>query len=634
MTIRHPTTTRKDTRMRPSTTATNRREARRQSRRTIGTIAVAIALAGAACGDDSGGTTSTASPTSAGGSATTAGAATTGAATTATGSSAATTAASGATSEAPATSAGTTTEAPASSAAEGPAPDPQGVVKVGMAKGDIDSIDPNRWYAAITWGLANGLCTTLLRYDDKPGNDGVTIVPGLAEMPTVSADGTEYTFKLRPAKFANGDPVTPADIKYTFERMATPDVSTGSDGYLNIVGKDEYTSGAAPDIAGITTTADSVVFKLTEPDGSFPYKIALPTTCPVKQGAPKTPDADGTLMSQYATGPYVIDSYTPEESMKWVRNPNYDPALGDRGKAAEIDFEIGVDPAQAALKIKAGDMDLYTGNFPAADVATLSRDESVKDQVHSAARPALLTVFLNNTVAPFDNVKVRQAVNFAVNRNQIQRVWGGPSVGTPTDQILPPSVPEWRDYDAYPNEPDLEKAKALMTESGITLPVKTIIHTRNDVAGFVEACEVIQANLKEIGIDVEIVGTIGSEDQAADADPEQKTPSGIVTFSMDFPDGQAFLNLLLDPAKPEFGGSYARFNDQSFIPLYEEVAAKTGTERAQAYIDLDEKVMRDAAPWAPLLVPSRFDFVSSRLTGYVYSQAMDNVNYNTVGVTA
>lgn len=194
-------------------------------------------------------------------------------------------------------------------------------------------------------------------------------------------------------------------------------------------------------------------------------------------------------------------------------------------------------------------------------------------------------------------------------------------------------MPEYRDYEAYPNEPDLDKAKALMEESGLTLPVKTIIHTRNDVAGFVEACEVIQANLKEIGIDVEIVGTIGSVDQQADSDETQKTPMGIVTFSMDFPDGQAFLNLLLDPGKPEFGGSYARFNDTSFIPDYEAVAALSGAERSQAYLDLDEKVMTEAAPWAPLLVPARFDFVSSRLTGYTYSQSMDNVNYNTVGVT-
>jgi ABC-type transport system substrate-binding protein len=532
------------------------------------------------------------------------------------------------------TAAGGTAPAPSGTSAGGGAP--SGEVKAGMAKGDLDTLDPNRWYFAATWGLANGLCTTLVRYDDKAGQDGVKIVPGLADMPEVSSDGLTYTFKLRSAKFANGDPITPADVKYTFERLMAPDVDTGTGGYFGgVVGVDDYTSGKATEISGITTTADSVVFKLSVPDGSFLNKVALPTTCPVGQGAPKKPDQAVSLLQKYASGPYTVDSYTPEQSMVWVRNPNYDAsALGDRGKAAKISFEIGVDPSQAALKIKAGDIDVYTGNFPTADITTLSNDASLKSQTFKADRPAILTLFLNNTVAPFDNVKVRQAVNYAVNRTQIQRVWGGPQVGTPTDQILPPSVPQWSDYDAYPFQPDLEKAKQLITESGIKTPVTTQLRTRNDVAGFMEVSQVVQANLKAIGINVEIQGAPGSVDGAYDADAKNKAPMGLVTFSMDFPDGQAFINLLLDPAKPDFGGSYARFNDKSFIPYYDKVAGLTGEERDKAYIALDEKIMTEAAPWAPLLVPSRFDFVSSRLTGYTYSQAMDAVNYNTIGVSS
>lgn len=534
-----------------------------------------------------------------------------------------TTAASGAT-----TAAGGATTAPATSAT------PTGEIKVGMAKGDIDTLDPNRWYFAATWGLANALCTTLVRYDDKPGADGVKIVPGLADLPTVSSDGLTYTFKLKAAKFANGDPITPADIKYTFERLMFPDVDTGTSGYFGIEGVDAYTSGKATEVSGITTTADSVIFKLTAPDGSFLYKVALPTTCPVGKDAPKKPDEAADLLEKYSSGPYKVDSYTPQQSMEWSRNPNYDPAvLGDRGKAAKISFEIGVDPAQAALKIKAGDIDVYTGNFPTADITQLANDASLKAQVFTAARPATLTLFLNNTVAPFDNPKVRQAVNFAVNRTQIQRVWGGPSVGDPTDQILPPSVPDFSDYNAYPNQPDLDKAKQLMADSGLKLPVSTQMRTRNDVAGFMEVSQVVQANLKEIGINVEIQGAPGSVDGGYDADPKNKAPMGLVTFSMDFPDGQAFINLLLDPGKPDFGGSYARFNDTSLIPEYQRIAALQGDERAKAYIALDQTIMTKDAPWAPLLVPTRFDFVSARVTGYTYSQAMDAVNYNAIGVS-
>ena len=533
------------------------------------------------------------------------------------------------------TSGGSAADAPAAALPEGAAPRPTGEVKVGMAKGDIDTLDPNRWYFAATWGLANGLCSTLVRYDDKAGADGVKIVPGLAEMPTISADGLQYDFKLKDSKFANGQQITPDDIKYTFERLMAKDVDTGTGGYFfALAGQDDYTSGKATEISGITTTADTVTFKLTMPDGSFLNKIALPTTCPVGKDAALKPDEGVDILKEYASGPYTVDSYTPEQSMTWVRNPGYNAAaLGDRGKAEKISFEIGVDPSQAAPKIKAGDIDVYTGNFPTADITQLANDASLKDRVFTAARPAILTLFLNNTVAPFDNPKVRQAVNYAVNRGQIQRVWGGPSVGEPTDQILPPSVPDYRDYNAYPDAPDLAKAKELMQQSGVTTPVTTQLRTRNDVAGFMEVSEVVQANLKELGINVEIQGAPGSVDGAYDADPKNKAPMGLVTFSMDFPDGQAFMNLLLDPAKPDFGGSYARFNDQSFIPDYDKVSALSGDERAKAYLDLDEKVMTEAAPWAPLLVPSRFDFVSDRLNGYTYSQAMDAVNYNTLGVS-
>ena len=251
-------------------------------------------------------------------------------------------------------------------------------------------------------------------------------------------------------------------------------------------------------------------------------------------------------------------------------------------RRAKIDFTIGVDPSQAALKIKAGDIDAYTGNFPTADITQLSNDASLKDRIFTAARPAILTLFLNNTVAPFDNAKVRQAVNYAVNRTQIQRVWGGPSVGTPTDQILPPSVPDYRDYDAYPNEPDLDKAKQLMAgvrrhDAGDDAAAHP--QRRRRLHGGVRRWS--RPTSRRSASTCEIAGRAGQRRRRLRRRPENKAPMGLVTFSMDFPDGQAFINLLLDPAKPDFGGSYARFNDKSFIPEYEQGRGADGRRTGQ-----------------------------------------------------
>src|ERR1700691_5054216 len=98
-----------------------------------------------------------------------------------------------------------------------------GTLTGAMSSGAIDSMDPNRWYYAVTWGLANAMCTTLVRYADQPGTAGTALVPGTASMPAVSSNGLTYTFTLRPgAKFSDGQAITPQDIKYTFMRVMAP----------------------------------------------------------------------------------------------------------------------------------------------------------------------------------------------------------------------------------------------------------------------------------------------------------------------------------------------------------------------------------------------------------------------------
>src|SRR5580700_3562792 len=104
-----------------------------------------------------------------------------------------------------------------------------GTLTGAMASGAIDSMDPNRWYFAVTWGLANAMCTTLVRYADQPDAAGTQLTAGTANMPVISSDGLTYTFTLRPgARFSNGTPITGQDIKYTFMRLMHPAIDTGT----------------------------------------------------------------------------------------------------------------------------------------------------------------------------------------------------------------------------------------------------------------------------------------------------------------------------------------------------------------------------------------------------------------------
>jgi peptide/nickel transport system substrate-binding protein len=227
-------------------------------------------------------------------------------------------------------------------------------------------------------------------------------------------------------------------------------------------------------------------------------------------------------------------------------------------------------------------------------------------------------------------VKVRQAINYAINRTQILAQWGGPLVGQTSDQIIPPGIPGYEKYTAYPNTPDLAKAKQLMAEAGVKTPVSLVLRTQNDTPGFMNMAQAIQGDLKPIGINVQIVGSPNSVNGSFITNPKAKVPLGIEPWSLDFPDGEAIINTGLDPTQPDSPANMARFGDQAFAPAFANALKLQGNPRAQAYAALDKKLMTEQAPYAPMFNPLWYDFVSTKLGGYTYSEAMDAINYNTL----
>jgi ABC-type transport system substrate-binding protein len=507
-----------------------------------------------------------------------------------------------------------------------------GTLTGAMASGAIDTLDPNRWYFAVTWGLANAMCTTLIRYADTSGTAGTKLVPGTANLPVISSNGLTYTYTLRPgARFSNGQPITPADIKYTWMRLMAPAIDTGTGYYFtNVIGAPNYLAGKSKTLAGITTTAKSITFHLTAPDGAFLYKTALPTTCPVPTGTPMTPQNNGTIEQTYASGPFELQSYSPGRQIVLAFNKNYDQSLGARGHVAKIVFSIGVESTQATLEIQAGQLDFNTSNLATADILKISHDAALQSQVHTSARPDITYLFLNFEVPPLNNVDVRKAINYAINRTEIEEQWGGPLAGTPTDQIVPPALVDYKKYSIYPNTPNLTEAKKLMAESGVKTPVSLAIRTQSDAPGFVNMATVIQSNLKAIGINLSIEATPNSVNSSYISNYKSKTPMGIEPWSSDFPDADAIINTGMDPATPNFAANFSHFGVASFVPQFNAAAAALGATRVSDYQKLDYNLMSQQAPYAPLFNPRWYDFVSARVGGYVYSEAMDAINYNTL----
>jgi peptide/nickel transport system substrate-binding protein len=141
---------------------------------------------------------------------------------------------------------------------------------------------------------------------------------------------------------------------------------------------------------------------------------------------------------------------------------------------------------------------------------------------------------------------------------------------------------------------------------------------------------VIQANLAPIGINVQIVGSPNSVNSSYIVNYKARVPLGIEPWSLDFPDGEAIINTGLDPQTPDALANMARFSAASFIAPFNQAVTQTGAARVSAYEALDQQIMSQQAPYAPLFNPKWYDFVSTRLGGYVYSEAMDAINYNTL----
>ncbi len=495
-----------------------------------------------------------------------------------------------------------------------------GTATLGMPAGGIDHLEPTLWYFATSWEVAFATCTPLVTFPDQSGQAGAQVVGGLADLPTISADGKTYTFKLRDGiKFADGKPITGADIVYTWQRMLSPKLASPGAGFFSdIVGAADYTAGKTTTVPGIVASGNTITFTLDRPIGSFLYRMTMPFTCPVESGTKMEAIEDGSILG---TGPYTVKSYTPNRELVLVKNPNYNGAvLGNRGMLDTINIEMNVDPAQAGLQIRAGQMATFMDRLAAADATQALNDPTLAGRVFTGTLPTTTYLWMNATVPPFDNVKVRQAVNYAVDRQSILRVWGGPSQGATTAQVLPPTMPGWQKASTYPDTADVAKAKSLLQEAGVTLPINTTLRVRSDAPGYVEIAQAVQAELKEVGINVNIQSAPDSVNYGIIATPANKVPMGINSWTQDYPDPDDFFGPLLDGNRitASSNNNFSSFNIASVNQEIEAMDAVSGPDRASKWNAIDQEVIGTYAAWAPLLNPSQVALVAKGICGYVF----------------
>jgi ABC-type transport system substrate-binding protein len=506
---------------------------------------------------------------------------------------------------------------------------PGGTITIGLPAGAIDHLEPTLWYYATTWEIANTTCVPMLTFPATSGAAGVKPIGGVASLPKVSDDGKVYTFTMKPGiEFANGQPITAQVMAYTFTRMFSPKLASPGDLFFNVIkGAPAVIAGKATTVSGIKATANTITFTLSEPTASFLYRMTLPFACPVPLGTPDKALENGSAL---LSGPYYVKSYTPQQSIVLVRNPHWNAAeLGNLQTSDQINLQIGVDASQAASLIRSGQLATYGAPMAPTDALQALSDPTLKGRVFVDPLPATTYLWLNNTVPPLNNPKVRQAINTAINRLAIQRVWGGPSQGQPTDQILPPTMPGYVKANNYPVAGNVAAAKALMKAAGVTTPVTLTLRTLSDQPGYAQVAQVIQADLAPIGIKVNITTAPDSVNGGVISVPKNHVPMGINTWTQDYPYPDDFFNPLLDGSNitPTGNNNYASYNNPAVNKQIENLDAKATSAQWNA---LDKQIIASDAPWAPLLNPTRVTLFSSGTCGAVI-QPVYLVEFATLG---
>lgn len=476
---------------------------------------------------------------------------------------------------------------------------------------DLTTLDPQVGYDWQNWSVIKSIFDGLMDY--KPGT--TELEPDLAESYTVSDDGLVYTFKLRGGvKFHNGRLMTSADVKYSFERAVNPATQSPGGGYFSMIsGYDDVAGGKVTTLSGIETPDDkTVVFKLSRPDATFLHLMAINFGYIVPKEEVEKAGADWGK-KPVGTGAFKFVEWVPGQNIKLERNKDYYhagvPYLDN------ITFEFGQDPTVAVLRLKKGEIDIVGDGVPPAQFTEIMADPANKDLIAEGNQLHTGYVTMNVTQAPFDNLKVRQAVNMAINKDRIVRLINNRAA--PASQALPPAMPGYNpDNKGYAYDPD--GAKKLLAEAGVG-EITTELYTMN-VDPNPRIAQAIQQDLAAVGIKAEIRSLAQAEVIAAGG--TGKAPmiwSGGMAWIADFPDPANFYYGILGCAGAVDGGwNWSRYCNKDLDARAGKADAMVKDDQSAARITewkaIFDDVLKDA-PWAPIFNEKRFTYHSARLGG-------------------
>jgi peptide/nickel transport system substrate-binding protein len=483
----------------------------------------------------------------------------------------------------------------------------------GSAASFPDALDPAISSSLEGWSAMWNSYVPLLTYRHATGRAGTKLIPGLArELPQVSDGGRTYTLHLRKGlKYSDGTPIRASDFAHSVERLLALN-SGGSSFFVGIVGAQKFEETKEGGIPGIESddASGQITIHLTEPRGTFDYELATLWAAPLPGD---TPFEDLTQHPPPASGPYVITSVRAGRGWEYERNPEWAPTNSKlmpalpSGHVDEIEMTVNHNPDTQVNDVEAGKANFMVDPPPSDRLPEL-REEFEGTQLTVTPSINVFYFWMNTTQAPFDDLRVRRAVNYAVDPRALTRIWAGAM--TPLQQILPPAMPGHRGFRPYPH--DMAKAKALIaaadpSDRSVTIWTDSFPPVR-------ETGEYYEGVLKELGFETKL--KVVDPSNYFNVISNLSTPeldTGYGNWLLDYPHPNDYFEpQLTGESIAESGNTnWAQFDDPKLDAEVQRLRqTQLGPSEEAAYAHLDREYMKQA-PWAPFGTLALSTFVSA-----------------------
>ena len=488
-----------------------------------------------------------------------------------------------------------------------------------LASTGAGSIDPQINYTGQYWQLFTVVYDGLVGFRRVPGAAGLDLVGDLADaVPEPAEDGRLYVFHMRPGvRFSDGSPVRPTDAAASFRRIFRIVGPTAGSFYAGIEGAEACLRTPAECVLpGVVAddAAGTLSIRLTRRDPDFLLKLALPHASVLPAGSP---GQDTGSVPLAGTGPYRIARYDPAAGVRLERNPMFrvwNAEAQPAGNPDAIEYRFGLEDEAEVTQVENGQADWMFENPPLDRLGELGAEYA--SQVHVDPALALWFLPMNLHERPFDDARVRRAVNLAVDRDAVVTLFGGPRLATPSCQILPPGLPGYAPYCPFPH--DMAQARALVRESG-TAGMRVVLVIDTSAVQRAIGTYVLSV-LRDLGFEARLRVLSGNLQFTYIQNTANHVQISLTPWYADYPGATDFLPLLFGCASyhPGSDGSinFSGLCDKALDARMQAVA-DAGDPAGWAAIDRE---ITDRAAYAVLFNPRYLDVTSRRVAGFFYHE--------------